>query len=276
MRDGVSRLAGAARRVAWTVAALLPAMAVHGLDPPERERIDGWIDDLAGSYEESTAATEALERLGPAAVPALVERLATAGDDLRWGLVNVLGILGSTEALEPLVEAAVLHGEVHARWRAYWAIAAVDDGRAVALLTPHLESPDPELRWRAAVALGFLEHPSAVPYLEAGLDAEVEWRRWEAVNGLAGVHGPESWRRVAGLANDDPEASVRQEAVMTLWKLRETRARDVLRSAAEDPSPQVRWRALAALAELFPDLRGWAERQAAADPAPEVREAFEP
>lgn len=250
---------------------LLLAIPAHGAD-----RIEAWIDRLAGSYEESTEATEALEAIGEAAVLPLVERLATAGDDVRWNLVNVLGILGSSKALEPLVEAAVLHGEVHARWRAYWAIAAVDDGRAVSLLTPYLDHPDAEVRWRAAVALGFLDHPSAAPYLESGLAAEEEWRRWEAVNGLATVHGPESWRKVAALATGDPEPSVRQEAVMTLWKLRESRARDVLRQAAEDPSPHVRWRALAALAELVPDLKTWAEQQAAADPAPEVREAFAP
>lgn len=255
---------------------VLVALPTHGAEEADKARIDAWIDRLAGSYEESSAATEALERLGLPAVRPLIDRLAVAGDDLRWGVVNVLGILGSPEALEPLVEAAVLHGEVHARWRAYWAIAAVDDGRAVALLTPYLGHPDPDVRWRAAVALGFLEHPAAVPPLEAGLASTEEWRRWEAVNGLAAVHGSESWRKVAELATGDAEASVRQEAVMTLWKLRASGAREVLRTAAGDPSPHVRWRALAALAELFPELREWAGRQAAADPAPEVREAFEP
>lgn len=257
------------------VAAEDPGDCAEGVDRAEVER---WIDRLGGSYEDSTAATAALERIGPAAVPALVARLATAGDDLRWDLVNVLGALGSPGALEPLVEAAVHHGEVHARWRAYWAIAAVDSdvGRAASLLTPYLEHSDPEVRWRAATALAFLEHPSAVPYLEAGLSAEEAWRRWEAVNGLASVHGAESWRKVGELATGDAEASVRQEAVMTLWKLGERRAREVLLAGAEDPSPQVRWRALAALAEVVPELRPWAEERAARDPAPEVRRTFEP
>jgi len=254
-----------------------PGDRAEGVDSAEVER---WIDRLGASYEESTAATAALERIGPAAVPALVARLATADDDLRWDLVNVLGALGSPEALEPLVEAAVHHGEVHARWRAYWAIAAVDsevdDRRAVSLLTPYLEHSDPEVRWRAATALAFLEHPSAVSHLEAGLSADEAWRRWEAVNGLASVHGSESWRKVAQLATEDAEASVRQEAVMTLWKLGERRARQVLVAATEDASPQVRWRALAALAEVVPELRTWAEEQAARDPAPEVRRTFEP
>lgn len=47
-------------------------------------RVEALIDHLGGSYEESTAATAELKRLGTAAVPALVERLATADDDLRW------------------------------------------------------------------------------------------------------------------------------------------------------------------------------------------------
>lgn len=258
------------------------ALSAPELPPPDtvsaeasRTAIDGWIDRLGHSYEESTVATRALEEIGQAAVPALVACLGDAGDDLRWDLVNVLGALGSPRALEPLVEAAVLHGEVHARWRAYWAIAAVDDGRAIPLLKPYLEHRDPAVRWRAVAGLAFLEDPVAVPYLEEGLGADEEWRRWEAVNGLATVHREGSWRKVAALAIGDPEASVRQEAVMTLWKMGEGRARDALRAAAEDPSPQVRWRALAALAEVAPELAAWARTRAAKDPAPEVRETFD-
>ncbi len=141
---------------------------------------------------------QVLAKVGPSAVPVLLDWL----EDPRWflvrNLVHVLGKIGDESVFGPVV---TLLGHPHARVRieAVRAIAVIAPARAAAPLVDLARDADVEVRLEAIRALGALRRDEAVPILRdvaAGASvgvADLTLRR-EAVEALASIGTAESPR----------------------------------------------------------------------------------
>jgi HEAT repeat protein len=147
---------------------------------------------------------QVLAKVGPPAVPVLVEWL----EDPRWflvrNLVHVLGKIGDEAVFGPVV---TLLGHPHARVRieAVRALAVIAPSRATTPLVEVARDADPEVRLEAIRALGALRRDEAVPVLRdvaAGASlgvADLTLRR-EAVEALAAIGTPGAFEALGGLA----------------------------------------------------------------------------
>jgi HEAT repeat protein len=172
---------------------------------------DATSSSVAAASEERRMARAALVAPGAAAVPALVERLSDPRFTVRWEATNALGILRDARALEPLVGRVLEDEDAHVRWRATWALSAVDARLAAEQLRRARDRGGPGA-WRALVALAVIA-PSAdlAPDLEAGLGSADAWVRWEAAFCLRRAGRPESGAALER-ALADPDERVRREA----------------------------------------------------------------
>jgi HEAT repeat protein len=208
-----------------------------------RPGVEDLVEGLASpSFNERKEAREGLLSLGAAAVPPLI--LATESENalLRWEAVNLLGTLGDLRATDAVLHVAMTDSEVHARWRANWAITNLDDGTVVPRLIAGLDDEDPTVAWNAAVTLSLFGTVEAVPFLHQGLDA-TDWRQWEAVNALGRVWNDETAPKLIVVLQEGPE-DVRKEAALSLGRIGgEGALAALLEALSDDPSFEVRWRA---------------------------------
>jgi hypothetical protein len=162
-----------------------------------------------------------LAKVGPPAVPVLVDWL----EDPRWflvrNLVHVLGKIGDESVFGPVV---TLLGHPHARVRieAVRALAVIAPARAAAPLVDVARDTDVEVRLEAIRALGALGRDEAVPILRdvaggasVGV-ADLTLRR-EAVEALANIGTPGAREALSGLAHRR----------VWFWNRTERRLRDV-------------------------------------------------
>jgi HEAT repeat protein len=101
------------------------------------------------------AAAAALARMGPPAVPALVERLGADDPDLRQAASGVLGAIGDGHAVAPLT-ARLADSDANVRAAVADALGKIGGAEAVAALRAAVDSDDPTLRMSAVEALGAL------------------------------------------------------------------------------------------------------------------------
>lgn len=147
---------------------------------------------------------QVLAKVGPSAVPVLLEWL----EDPRWYLVRnlalILGKIGDEAVFQPV---ATLLGHPHPRVRieAARALALIAPDRATAPLVAVASDADPEVRLEAVRALGAL-------------------RRGEAVPVLRDV--------AAGMGTVGPDLALRREAVEALGAITDPGARDALEALA--------------------------------------------
>jgi len=203
-------------------------------------RLIGQLESrLADEREE---ARKRLEMLGAAAVPFLIRAMEAEDPILRWEAVNLLGVLGDLRATDAVLAVATTDPDVHARWRANWALTHLDDGTVVPRLIATLSDGDSTASWNAAVTLSLFGAVEAVSILHQGLIAE-GWRKWEAVNALGRVWNEETAARLAAVLAQGSE-DVRKEAALSLGRIGSGLALAALLDALRgDASPEVRWRA---------------------------------
>lgn len=206
-------------------------------------QVGGLIERLASPFaEERSEARTGLLVLGEAAVPFLIPAIEAEDPILRWEAVNLLGVLGDLRATDAVLTVATTDPDVHARWRANWAITNLDDGTVVPILIAALDEEDATAAWNAAVTLSLFGRSEAVPLLHQGLDVE-GWQQWEAVNALGRVWNSETVTKLASILKEGPE-DVRKEAALSLGHIGGDIALDALLTALRsDPSFEVRWRA---------------------------------
>ena len=201
------------------------------------------VEQLASpSADEREEAREGLLSLGAAAGPPLI--LATESDDatLRWEAVNLLGTLRDLRATDAVLRVAMTDSEVHARWRANWAITRLDDGTVVPRLIAALADENRTVAWNSAVTLSLFDAVEGVPLLHEGLEAD-GWQQWEAVNALGRVWNDETAPKLIVLLHEGPE-DVRKEAALSLGRIGgEGSLTALLEALSNDPSFEVRWRA---------------------------------
>lgn len=216
----------------------------------QTEDVDQLIQHLAdASAEIRKEAREDLLSLGAAAVPHLVAATESDSALLRWEAVNLLGGIGDLRGTDAVLHVATTDTDVHARWRANWAVTNLNDGTVTPRLIAGLESDDPMLAWNCAVTLSLFNVPDAVPTLHTGL-AATGWRQWEAVNALGRIWNAETVSKLIPVLQTGAD-DVRKEAALSLGHIGGDDALGALLTAlAEDLSFEVRWRAAMMLGHI--------------------------
>jgi HEAT repeat protein len=236
------------------------------------------VEAFAGArgHEARRPLRERIRALAAGHAPALARHLGHRNAFTRWEVVNLLGELAEQDTAAHVVAFALGEDEVHARWRAFWAVTRFDRARTLPLLFAALSAEPPGARWRAALILSMLDRREAVPVLLAGLDSDDEWIRWEALNGLRALRPAGAEVKILPQLAPGVPRALRTEAVLVLGAIGSHSARAALRGALRDADPQVRWRASMGLARSAHGDDHEALRQAwARESEPEVRAQFE-
>jgi len=241
--DGSWRVRGAA--VERLAAPADPRQVLPGL----LAAVDG--GDSVGARD---AAGAALARLGPAALPALVERLGTGGPEGRQAASAILGAIG--------------------------------DRRALPALAARLADADANVRASAAAALGHIGGPEAGTALLAALDSDDATLRGAALEALASLRLAPPLAQLTRLLAD---RALRPAAYRALGASDEPGALEALGEGLAERSGSVRLAVLDAigrqrtrrgrdaLERLARAVRGVAERQpGAADACAEALAGGEP
>jgi HEAT repeat protein len=169
----------------------------------------------AGGVGEREAAAEALGRIGPPAIPGLVERLEATDPELRQAAAVVLGVIG--------------------------------DRRALPALVARLADADPNVRAIAADALGRIGGRDATAALLAAVDSDDASLRAAALQSLTSVRVAPSIEQLSRLVKDRASRRV----VLRLLGFSDDRGVfDLLVQGLVDPVRSVRTAALAALGTL--------------------------
>jgi HEAT repeat protein len=222
----------------------------EGPQPTEKQaaRIEELLPALASRGDARREARDEILAMGPGALPALITHMESPEMAVRWEAVNILGYLGDPRGIDPLLERTLSDDNPHPRWRAIWAVGAVNDGSAARRVWERLQSGElgEAQRWNAAVVLSNLVDERVLPLIREGLGHADAWRRWEAVNALGRIHSEGDAASLAPLLAD-PAASVQRETVMTLGRIGDAAAVDVLIEALGNPDPELRWRAAMSL-----------------------------
>ena len=215
-----------------------------------------------GTGEARKTARESLTAMGADALSALIEATYDLDESIRWEAVNLLGSIAvrnpepSLVAIPALLKRAITEVAPHPRWRSLWALSMFPDEAIEELVIPRLwgglYSKDDQIQWYTTVALAYFRQPDAVSRLNHGLDREDAFDRWEAIYCLGMIHDESSVRLVMEIVVDTEtrEATLRQEAAMTLGKIGDPTAITALVTALADPEASMRWRAAQALAKL--------------------------
>ena len=188
--------------------------------------------------------------LGVESVPALSDALSSPIAMSRWESVNLLGAIRAPRSAKPVVEFALAEDEVHARWRAFWAVSRFERQPVLRWLRTALRSRRQPRRWRAALMLSVLQQPEAGPVLVEGLGSSSAWERWEALSAIKSLRLPGCEPEVARCLGKRQPVYIRQQAALVLGSIGTRVARTALARALRDPEPQVRWRASMAMSRF--------------------------
>ncbi|MEA2163586.1 MAG: hypothetical protein QOK37_1713 [Thermoanaerobaculia bacterium] len=172
----------------WRVRKTIVDGLVHD---PQREVVAGLLDALADSENagKRNSATEALIRIGDAAIGMIVERLRVEGDvDVRLSLVNLLGDLRSSDAFDILVESLEGEPDINVSSSIVSSLGKYRDAAALPHLMRVLRREDLWLKFHAVEALGEIGDRAALPSIMP-LYAEKSLRKpvLEAIGKIADV-----------------------------------------------------------------------------------------
>lgn len=133
---------------------------------PQPEVINGLLDALADSENagKRNSATEALIRIGDAAIGPIVDRLRIETDvDVRLSLVNLLGDLRSSDAFDVLIEALEGEPDINVSSSIVSSLGKYHDAAALPHLLRVLQREDLWLKFHAIEAFGEIGDRAALP-----------------------------------------------------------------------------------------------------------------
>lgn len=258
------------------------AVGALGRMPPENTK--GAILPLLKVLEENPLIrTETVVALGlqadPRAVPALVKYLGSFSEDLRGRSAEALRRIGPPAVPALLVAAKSTDSIVRAG--AVRALGGIKNGPAQSATIAALKDPDAGVRIEAARGLGELRNTAAIPSLIAALSDKDGRVGAEAARSLAAIRKPAIPALIAALKAPplSPQAYFAQQALRDMASDAQpalanavrtgddTTARfaalllgdmgtqkdgiDALRAAAQRPSPDVQWAAKRSLSLLL-------------------------
>lgn len=198
-------------------------------------------------------AMNALVKIGPPAVPVLLEVLKSGDEDLRSTTYWVLERMG-LPAVPNLIK-ALKREDREIRSLAAYVLGNIKEKEAVPPLIGLLKDTDLGVRWEAVRALGKIGDSRAIPALLEILTAKNEGIRVAAVEALGRI------ARGEGRSNEkislalvralkDENRYVRYAAAGELATLGDKRAIPVLIEALRDENEEIRWRAAEMLGKI--------------------------
>src|SRR5262249_12334921 len=157
--------------------------------------------------------------------------------------VSLLGELAVPVTARAVVAFALREDEVHARWRAFWAVTRFERKRTRPALLRALRGKNPTRRWRAGLILSMQGDSASAPEVRCGLDSSDPWIQWEALGAVRSLRLQGVEEAVGRFLDPGKEPSLRQEATLALGAICSKKALELLRAALADPDAEIRWRA---------------------------------
>jgi len=207
------------------------------------------MDQLAAdSWSVRKSAAEALWEVGEPAVEILVESLRSSNPDVQYWAIQVLGEIGDTRAVHPLIDKLDGEGQEEKRISCIKALGEIEDPAAINALINQLGHNSWFVRRAAGEALWQIG-PAAVGDLIRGLrSANVDVRYW-ASKVLGEMQAKEAVDALVELL-EDPEWSIRSGAAYSLGEIGDERAAETLLKYLEDPNEIVRKNVVIALGQI--------------------------
>jgi len=212
------------------------------------EQAARWVGRLAEA-ERVEQARDHLRELGKAALGALQEGLKHPDENVRAESAFVLGRIGSSRGVEPLI-AALSDKSVRVREKSAYALGELADERAVEALLGLLEDKETPVRANAVFALGQIGSKQGTEGLIRALcDSEVLVRN-HAASALGFTDDDRALGPLVWVIKNEKEVEVRALATSSLAALRRPAASGVLIDLLSDPDVLVRSRAIDGLSQL--------------------------
>ena len=237
VRDWANRLLANDPKVRATAKAALVKGAGRSL-PLLRRFLDPGHEDL------HVVTFELIQRIGPPAIPLLVDLLRHEWDSIRRNAVNeLIDLAPYTESIQPALRRALRDEDSMVAGDAARALGALGKtaSPSVGALVDTLSHENPYVRIYAAEALASIGPTAAkaTPALARALDDPIPGVRWAACEALASI-GPAAQSAVPQLieALEDEFLYVRIFAAGALGSIgpKAQSAREALRAAANDPT----------------------------------------
>ncbi|MCX7770626.1 MAG: HEAT repeat domain-containing protein [Proteobacteria bacterium] len=140
--------------------------------------LDAIIDGLKDEKEDVRKyASRALIKIGPKAIPKMMERYVKEDENTKGYLIRAFGELRNNAPEDLLIND--LNGPN--KYDVIWALGKTGSKKSLPYLINLLNSDDYKVRVQVCQALGDLNQPDAIPYLRKALkDKEVLVREWAA------------------------------------------------------------------------------------------------
>jgi HEAT repeat protein len=246
----------------------------NALPPGERPRLDPVFRELHYVHAELSGLKSprwqrrlrAAERLGylgdDDAIPSLMTALRDDAISIRFAAAGSLARLGCHDAVEPILNALDLPGEVSQR-----RVTEVISGMGKGALDPLIVVLESSSGTAASLSVacrvaGILRDRKAIPPLLMLIHHEDREVRLNAVRALASIGDSSVTKAISCLA-EDPSWEVRSIMIKALGRLRASDHTEILLEALSDPEWWVRQNAAQALLEL--GEKGVGELRRAAD-----------
>ncbi len=183
-------------------------------------------------------AAEALGEMGTDGTKHLLVALQSRNKHVRLGVMEALGEIKATEAVQPLRD-AIHDPDNEVRWEAALALGEIGDDRAIPSLVEGLKDRDRFVRYGAAVALDKFQWQPDNDTLHAYLHlGKQEWKEMVAI-GEAAIEP-------LSVAMTDPDSEIREKAVRALGSIGSETAIPIIYRSLSDASDNVRWTAVKA------------------------------
>lgn len=178
------------------------------------------------------AATEALRKIGPAGVPALILALQDPNGNVQEAAVAILKDLGDSRSVDALIGCLTNPNWVM-RMHAAKGLGLIGDERAVVPLVPLLIDSVKAVRADATEAMSLIGRP-ALPTLIAALRHQEWLMRLQACEVLGRFGLPEAVEPLCHVMLNDRDAAVRQDAGKALGAIGNVGALEALAQALTD------------------------------------------
>ncbi len=240
-----TRQRSAADRLATFGPAAAPAVpALIGVLRQPFARVGGDVMSPAPGYQEAIdAAKLAVLKIGPVAIPALIDGLRDPAGAVH--LVEVLGQMDDPRIIPPLV--AALGGPASQAAQAMLVTTTVPG--AADAVAARRDDPSEHVRRGVMETLVGRRDLRALPLVEQVLAGSNPQQRMEAVSHLAALRPPDVRDRLRLLIGD-ADTYVRMRAVERLGVVGDRRDVPALIAALRDVTPPVRWAAASSLGRL--------------------------
>jgi len=230
------------------------------LTPTQKKQLDKLIADLNApsdmkSQMKAMSASKALGKMGPAAVPRLIECLKSKNPRTRYWTLNALASIGDRRAIDPmLVCLKDKNGTVRcvATYRLGRWVRVPKVGQAI---VEQLKDPSPDVRKWAIRVITERKYQPAVPRLREMLKSADPATRSSGLMTIASFRPPWLAHEVEAMLATEKDEGVRTQIyeVIKQAKLKSPQIVASLEKGLRAPSAKVRFESLTTLAEVAPD-----------------------